>query len=158
MSQNILPNLLLALLLSWATTVGFAQKSFLARKSPIQKSKRFVFNVASLNTYKGGWILKNQNKEVINPNDKVFRTVHPKVYVVGNGVKITRMAIVQGNPKSRGTCEYRRYYRVKGHKFFFKDYYLRKDMMVKIWIEEAVDVRTWKKMKVKNKEIKFWIR
>lgn len=139
------------------TSSGFAQKSLLAQKSPSSKSNRFVFNVTPLKTYKVNWVLKNQDKEVIDLKKKVLKTLHPKVYVVGDRVKVTKMAILQGNPYER-ECHGSRYYRVIGHKFFFKDYYLRKDLPVKIWVLEAIDLRTHKKVKIKNKEIKFRIK
>lgn len=123
-------------------------------------SRRVVFMVTQPGIYTGSWIFKNQHKKevVFSESVMISESRNPMIYVIGKGVKVTKMVLMQRNKYQRVGCSYemvdsKKY--VRGHKFRFKDYNLSKTMPVKLKILRAVNIRTMKEVKVKNDLIVF---
>ena len=124
--------------------------------------RRVVFTVTQPGVYSDKWVLKNQDQQVIDLKKyrRISESRNPLIYVLGYGVKVTKMVLIQRNKYQRVGCSYemvdsKKY--VRGHKFRFKDYKLSKNMPVRLKILRAVNIRTMKEVEVKSDPIVFGV-
>ena len=126
---------------------------------PIFGQIKQTFTLAGTNVYEGGWLLKNQNRETLDIAQLISVIENSTIYVVGEGVKATRLIFLQrgwapchGQKNTEPTIREI----IDGHKIVFTpelQVITYKNRKTVIYIAEAVNERTGKKVKVKNRFI-----
>lgn len=120
---------------------------------------KHAFQIAGTNVYEGGWVLKNQNRETLDIAQLISVIDNSTIYVVGEGVKATHLVFLQrgwapchGQKNTEPTIREV----IDGHKIIFTpelQMITYKNRKTVIYIAEAVNERTGKKVKVKNRFI-----
>ena len=120
----------------------------IAQNKSAKASNKHIFKVTGENIYAGKWILKDKAQKGI----RCLSCYEGWVYVAGKGVRVTRMVIGQDLDGPRTGCGVRRrtFHYITGQKFLTTESY-RDGGTIRIL--EAINIKTGKKMIVRNKDI-----